>query len=112
MTAHFHQPVAPIRRPGLAARVLVAPIAVYRRFVSPLLGPRCRFYPTCSAYAVQALQQHGAVKGLWLAVRRLLRCHPWNPGGYDPVPPAGPGAGTQTTPATDSAAPTLGAPRC
>jgi putative membrane protein insertion efficiency factor len=67
--------------------VLVLLIRVYQRVISPLLGPRCRFYPSCSAYAVQALQVHGAVKGSWLAGRRLLRCHPWNPGGLDPVPP-------------------------
>jgi putative membrane protein insertion efficiency factor len=60
----------------------------YQLFVSPLLGPRCRFYPSCSAYAVTALQTHGALRGSWLAVRRLGRCHPWNPGGVDHVPPA------------------------
>ncbi|WP_238388400.1 membrane protein insertion efficiency factor YidD [Sinimarinibacterium sp. NLF-5-8] len=54
--------------------------------ISPLLGPSCRFYPSCSRYAVQALQHHGAVRGSGLALRRLLRCHPLNPGGYDPVP--------------------------
>ena len=70
------------------AGLLVLPIRAYQLLVSPLLGPRCRFYPSCSAYAVEALQVHGPVRGLWLAGRRLLRCHPWNPGGLDPVPPA------------------------
>jgi putative membrane protein insertion efficiency factor len=74
------------------ARVLVLPIRLYQLLISPLLGPRCRFYPSCSAYAVEALQRHGAVRGSWLALRRLGRCHPWNPGGPDPVPPARPGA--------------------
>jgi uncharacterized protein len=71
------------------ARVLTLVVRAYQLVLSPLLGPRCRFYPSCSAYAVQALGTHGAVKGSWLAARRLLRCHPWNPGGVDHVPPAG-----------------------
>lgn len=74
-------------KPGLAARVLIAPIRFYRAFISPLLGPRCRFYPTCSAYAMEAIAVHGALRGSWLAIRRIVRCHPFNPGGYDPVPP-------------------------
>jgi len=61
-------------------------IHVYRYTLSPLVGPCCRFYPTCSAYALEAIEQHGAVRGAWLAARRLGRCHPWHPGGYDPVP--------------------------
>jgi uncharacterized protein len=77
-----------VSRPGrLVAAALVLPIRAYQLVVSPLLGPRCRFYPSCSAYAVEALQVHGPLRGLWLAARRLLRCHPWNPGGLDPVPP-------------------------
>lgn len=64
----------------------IALIRAYRRWVSPLFPPRCRFYPSCSAYALQALERFGLRRGLWLAVRRLLRCHPWNPGGYDPLP--------------------------
>ena len=72
--------------PTLAARVLIVPVIAYRRFISPLLAPRCRFAPSCSEYAVEALRRHGAVRGLWLSVRRLARCHPFNPGGYDPVP--------------------------
>jgi len=68
-------------------RALVAVVSAYRRFLSPLLGPRCRFAPTCSAYAVGALSTHGAGRGSWLALRRIARCHPFNPGGHDPVPP-------------------------
>jgi putative membrane protein insertion efficiency factor len=67
--------------------LLVGLIRIYQRFISPLLGPRCRFYPSCSSYAVQALTVHGVIKGSGLAAWRLLRCHPWNPGGLDPVPP-------------------------
>lgn len=74
--------------PRLPTRLLILPIAGYRRFISPLLGPRCRFYPSCSAYAVEALQTHGALRGGWLAVWRILRCHPFHPGGFEPVPPA------------------------
>jgi putative membrane protein insertion efficiency factor len=76
----------------LPARLLVLPIRVYQLVVSPLLGPRCRFYPSCSAYGVEALTVHGVLRGGWLATRRLLRCHPWNPGGIDPVPPRSSGA--------------------
>ena len=59
----------------------------YQYLISPLLGPRCRFHPSCSHYAIEALQQHGLLRGLWLTLRRLLRCHPWPPGGHAPVPP-------------------------
>ncbi len=73
-------------------RVLSAPIMGYRRLISPLLPPACRFHPSCSAYALEALQTHGPAKGLWLAIRRLLRCHPFTflggGSGIDPVPPA------------------------
>lgn len=74
--------------PSAGARMLMGTIAGYRRFISPLLGPHCRFAPSCSAYALEAVREHGALRGSWLAVRRLARCHPFNPGGFDPVPPA------------------------
>lgn len=60
----------------------------YQLLVSPLLGPSCRYYPSCSAYAIEALRVHGPIRGTWFAVRRLSRCHPWSPGGVDHVPPA------------------------
>ncbi|MFW6191125.1 MAG: membrane protein insertion efficiency factor YidD [Thiohalospira sp.] len=66
--------------------ILVLVVRLYRYLVSPLLGPRCRFHPTCSCYAEEAVRRFGAVRGGWLAVRRLVRCHPWHPGGVDPVP--------------------------
>lgn len=66
--------------------VLIGLLKAYRLVISPLYGNVCRYYPSCSAYALRAVQVHGAVKGSWLAGRRLLRCHPWAPGGYDPVP--------------------------
>ncbi|MFZ0006857.1 MAG: membrane protein insertion efficiency factor YidD [Steroidobacteraceae bacterium] len=62
-------------------------IRLYQWTVSPLLGPRCRFYPSCSQYALEALMRFGVLAGGWLAVKRLARCHPWHPGGFDPVPP-------------------------
>ena len=68
------------------ATPLVLAVKLYQRFISPLSGPSCRFYPSCSAYAVTALTRFGPVRGGWLAIRRLGRCHPWNPGGVDPVP--------------------------
>ena len=74
--------------PGPVARVLLALVQGYRLAVSPLLGPRCRFAPSCSAYAAEALVAHGAGRGTWLSVRRVARCHPFHPGGYDPVPAA------------------------
>ncbi len=66
--------------------LLLIPIYFYRVCISPLTPPSCRFTPTCSAYAVEAIKKHGPVKGLYLAVRRILRCHPWGGSGYDPVP--------------------------
>ena len=67
-------------------RLLVGLVAAYRRVVSPLLGQRCRFHPSCSAYAQEALTRYGAAHGSWLALRRIVRCQPFHPGGYDPVP--------------------------
>lgn len=66
--------------------VLILPIRFYQLSISPMLPKSCRFEPTCSAYAVEAIRRHGPLKGLWLAVRRILRCHPWGGSGYDPVP--------------------------
>lgn len=77
--------VAVLRR--LPSLLLIGLVRAYQLTVSPMLGPTCRFYPSCSAYAVGALREHGAIRGTWLAVRRVFRCHPWNPGGVDPVPP-------------------------
>ena len=71
---------APVRRAVLAA------IGFYSRAISPALPPRCRFYPTCSAYAAEAIGRHGAARGSWLALRRILKCAPWHPGGIDHVP--------------------------
>ena len=66
--------------------LLLLLIRFYQLCISPLLGPRCRFYPTCSSYAMEAIQVHGAAKGFWLATKRLCKCHPFHPGGFDPVP--------------------------
>ncbi|GGH25333.1 membrane protein insertion efficiency factor YidD [Paenibacillus segetis] len=68
-------------------KVVQGPIHVYRKFISPLKPPTCRFYPTCSAYALEAIEVHGALKGSWLAARRIVKCHPFHPGGIDLVPP-------------------------
>ncbi|GAA0272299.1 hypothetical protein GCM10009539_69620 [Cryptosporangium japonicum] len=74
----------------LLLAVLIAPIEAYRRWISPALPPRCRFHPSCSAYALEALRTHGPVAGILLAGWRIMRCHPFHPGGYDPVPTARP----------------------
>ena len=68
-------------------KLALLPIRFYRYAISPLMASHCRFYPSCSCYSLQAIELHGVVKGGWLSLRRLGRCHPWNPGGYDPVPP-------------------------
>ena len=67
------------------AKILIMFARFYQLFISPMFGPSCRFYPTCSAYAIEALQKKGALKGSWLTIKRLLKCHPFHPGGYDPV---------------------------
>ncbi len=66
--------------------IALLPLRFYRRFLSPLLPPMCRFDPTCSIYMMQAIEKHGTLRGVWLGLRRLARCHPFNPGGWDPVP--------------------------
>jgi putative membrane protein insertion efficiency factor len=82
----------PPKLPFGLTRILLAlamgSIRFYQRFISPLKPPTCRFYPVCSAYALEALSRHGLFKGLWLSVKRVLRCHPFHPGGFDPVPEA------------------------
>ncbi|GAA2150637.1 membrane protein insertion efficiency factor YidD [Actinomadura napierensis] len=88
---NWHGEPIPARRPattpGPVAAVLILLVRAYRRFLSPLLGQQCRFTPSCSTYGLKALQVHGAGRGTWLTVRRIARCHPFHPGGYDPVPP-------------------------
>ena len=73
----------------MIARLLIALVRLYQLLLSPLLAPSCRYLPTCSSYAIEALRLHGAAKGSWLALRRVLRCHPWGGQGLDPVPPHG-----------------------
>lgn len=68
-------------------RALLGFVRVYKRFISPLLPSACRFTPTCSTFAYEAIERYGPVKGTWLGMRRIMRCHPLHPGGYDPVPP-------------------------
>ena len=70
----------------LLSLILILPIRFYQLSISPLFPPSCRFTPTCSPYAIEAIRRHGPFKGLWLALRRLSRCHPWGGSGYDPVP--------------------------
>ena len=68
------------------SRVFILLIKIYKRVLSPLLPPACRFIPSCSEYSMQALEKYGFSRGIYLSIRRILRCHPFNPGGYDPVP--------------------------
>ncbi len=68
------------------SKLLLIPIRFYQRWISPWLPPSCRFYPSCSEYACQAIEKYGALRGGWLSVRRVARCHPFHPGGFDPVP--------------------------
>ncbi len=77
------------------AFLLSLPVRFYRLVLSPWLGSNCRFTPTCSSYALDALERHGALRGGWLAIRRILRCHPWGGAGHDPVPPK-PGGDAQS----------------
>ncbi len=80
-------PAASSQRPKGLGAVVVGLIHFYQRWISPMLGPRCRFYPSCSVYAATAIERHGLARGSWLAVRRIARCHPFHPGGVDHVPP-------------------------
>ncbi|HVI91956.1 MAG TPA: membrane protein insertion efficiency factor YidD [Dongiaceae bacterium] len=70
----------------LLRRAAILPIRIYQMAISPLLPPSCRYHPSCSAYAVEALERHGLIRGVWLTLLRLARCHPWGGSGYDPVP--------------------------
>jgi uncharacterized protein len=89
-------------RPGPLARTLLAILRFYRTAISPALPPSCRYTPSCSAYAVEAVERYGAGRGSWLAVRRLLRCHPFHAGGHDPVPLPVSSAGSMALPTTRS----------
>jgi uncharacterized protein len=93
------------------ARILIRMVRWYQRWISPVRPPACRFTPTCSAYAVEAVERFGALRGGWLATRRLLRCGPWHPGGHDPVPPTVGTSGPRPRPDAPASSPT-GAPRC
>ncbi|KEA62359.1 Protein YidD [Marinobacterium lacunae] len=73
---------------NLAIQLLKLPIKAYQYLISPVLGSNCRFYPSCSHYTLEAIETHGPIRGLWLGIKRILRCHPFSEGGIDPVPPA------------------------
>lgn len=66
-------------------KILISVIKFYKRFISPYIGPRCRFYPTCSEYSIQAIEKYGMYKGIWLSTKRIIRCNPFSKGGYDPL---------------------------
>ena len=68
-------------------KLILKMICFYQKYISPMSPPTCRFYPTCSQYAIEAVEEHGAIKGSYLATRRILKCHPFHEGGFDPVPP-------------------------
>ncbi len=78
--------VGQVVRAGVLATVAMAMVRFYQRAISPLLPPSCRFRPTCSQYTLIAIKRHGFLRGIWLGLRRILRCHPFHPGGHDPVP--------------------------
>ncbi|QLB20626.1 membrane protein insertion efficiency factor YidD [Vespertiliibacter pulmonis] len=88
-TPHSSRPTSTNRaiKPSLVAYFLMGAVHFYRYAISPMLAPRCRFYPTCSQYALEAIQLHGAFKGGWLSIKRIMRCNPLSEGGEDPVPP-------------------------
>lgn len=77
----------PTKFPNPISWLIIKLVRFYQLFISPIIGPRCRFYPSCSHYTIEAIQVHGILKGGWLAIKRIGRCHPGNPGGVDPVPP-------------------------
>ncbi|NOJ69178.1 membrane protein insertion efficiency factor YidD [Paenibacillus alvei] len=87
---HHNLESAPRSRRSLGTRIAQAPVRAYRKWISPLKPPTCRFYPTCSTYAMEALEVHGPWKGSWLTVKRIVKCHPFHPGGVDKVPPKRP----------------------
>ena len=76
----------PVPKPSLLVQGMLFLIRAYQKLISPLLGPSCRFHPSCSRYTAECLELHGALKGSYLGIRRLLRCHPFHPGGHDPPP--------------------------
>jgi putative membrane protein insertion efficiency factor len=88
VSPHPTQEIGSAVATGPVVRLLLAVLRFYRRWISPALPPTCRFFPSCSAYAIEALTVHGMLRGSWWTARRLLRCQPWHPGGVDPVPPA------------------------